>query len=267
MGLFNWTESQYFLFYFVFVRVSALLVFLPLLGDRMIPAQLKALFALALAYILTPLVFSQGIKIMPQMTQNSASLIYFTLLEAFLGILIGYVARWVFDAIQFAGHFISSIMGFSSASLFDPNQETQVTAISELTYLLTALLFLALDGHHLYLKILFQSFEMLPLGKFHFYLDDPRVLKELLAITANVIELACKFSAPMIIVTFLMNFTFGILSKAVPQLNVLAISFGANICIGLAVLLLSLPHFTAQVNSTFDVYLPSLFHWMRTLGG
>ncbi len=266
MQIFTWDEIQIFTFFHVLVRVTSFIVFLPIFGDRAVPAIVKVLLGLSLSIVIHPIVWAQGLRVMPEVFNSQTKLIGSVMGEVAFGILAGYVARWVFDAVQFSGHLVATTMGFSMASIMDPHTETQTTAIAELQYVMAAMLFLALDGHHIYLQAVLDSFKILPFAGSKILMMNEGMGNYLIRMTAEVLTLGVKLSAPILVVIFIINMTFGMLARAVPQLNFLVVSFAANIIIGMFIVIISLPAFMSMVNTAFDTYTPEIMNFMKLLG-
>lgn len=267
LDLFRWNETQIFSFFFVLVRVSSMLLFLPIFGDRSIPPSVKILFGLAFSCVAYPIAMARGIQVDMSVLDSTMKTAWAVMSELGFGMMVGFVGRWIFDAVQFAGHFASTSMGFSMASVLDPHTETQTMAYAELQYVMAALLFLGLDGHHIYLAATLDSFKIVPLGGANLLANGDSVAQYMISMSAEVIMLGIKLSAPVLVVLLLINMTFGILARAVPQMNVLAVSFSVNIVIGLFVALVSFPGFVNMVTSAFDAYTPELTRFMRLFRG
>ena len=266
-SLFNWNELQIYTFFFVLVRVTSLLAFLPIFGDRTIPGTVKILFGLSFAFVVYPVAWSRGVRVDMAVLESTSRTVWAIFSDMAFGMMVGFVARWIFDAAQFAGHFAGTTMGFSMGSILDPNAETQTVALSHLQYLLTALLFLSLDGHHIYLSVILESLRLVPLAGVKLFTNSQSIVTYMIDMSAEVIVLGLKLCAPVVVVILLINLTFGILARAVPQMNILAVSFSVNIVIGLFVVLVSMPSFINMVGSAFDSYTPEIFRFMRLFGG
>jgi flagellar biosynthetic protein FliR len=267
MDFIHWSDTQIFTFFFVLVRVTGLLFFLPVFGDRVIPANIKILFGLGFAWMVFPLLWAQGMRADMAVVNAPGRLIWATACDAGFGIMLGFVARWIFDAVQTAGHFAGTTIGFSIASVLDPHTESHTIALAEMHYMLAALLFLAMNGHHIYLSATLQSFKVVPIGTVNLLGQGDSAIQYIIRMSAEVLSLAVKLSAPVVVVILLINLTFGIMSRAVPQMNVMAVSFTANIIIGVMIALISMPGFVNMVGGAFDAYTPELLRFMRLFRG
>lgn len=266
MNFLQWNDVQLITFFHVLVRVTTFTMLLPILGERAIPPIIKILFGLSLACVLHPMLWGKGLRVPAEIMNSSTQLMGSVISEVIFGAFIGFIARWIFDAVQFAGNFAGNAMGFSMASVIDPHTETQTISYAELQYVMTVLLFLALDGHHMYLKALVDSFSSVPLASPKILTVNQSVFEYLLHMGGEVISLGFKLSAPVVVVIFIVNMTFGVLARAVPQLNVLVVSFASNIIIGLFIGVLSIPSFMGMVNNAFDSYQSEIFNFIKLFG-
>lgn len=266
MGIIQFSETQLLTFFFVLLRVSAIMMLLPLFGDRHIPPVIKILFSLALSFVVFWPLWQGGLVIGTDKTISTEALLYAGVCEIFIGVLLGFFARWIFDAIRSAGHFMGMQMGFSMGSVLDPTNDTQTISLAELQYVLAALLFLSMDGHHVYVNAVMESFRVLPLGELSLVSKSDSIVKALVDLSSQVILLAVHLAAPILVVMFLINLAFGLLSRAVPQINMLVISFAANIMVGLMIFTISLPAFQAVVGSQFDEYAHQFRSFIHSLG-
>lgn len=267
LDLFRWNETQIFTFFFVLVRVTSLVFFLPIFGDKTIPSVVKVMFGLSFSTVVFGVAWAQGVHVDPAVMESTSKTVWAVASDLGFGMMVGFVARWIFDAVQFAGHFAGTSMGFSMASVLDPHNDTQTIALAELQYIMSALLFLSMDGHHIYLTAILGSLKLVPLAGVNMLANGDAVVHYLIQMTSEVLVLGLKLAAPVMVVLLLINLTFGILARAVPQMNVLAVSFSVNIVIGLFIALVSFPGFANMVSSTFDSYTPELFRFMRLFHG
>src|SRR6476661_7685008 len=132
----------------VFMRISAILYALPFFGDEPIPAQVRVLLGVALAFGLQSRVPSGWITTFP------TDILPFTLLvvkEISIGIFMGFVGRLAFDAILLAASLVGYQMGFGTADLIYPGLNSQVSAFTAMHRSVMMLIFLSLNLHHIYI--------------------------------------------------------------------------------------------------------------------
>jgi flagellar biosynthetic protein FliR len=261
----EWTQNEFLTFFIVLVRTSVLFAILPLFGDRIVPATVKVMLSVAVSMILYPILVGTG-QVNPSEAAvwgaTSASLIGTIATEAIFSLAVGFSARIVFDAIQIGGDIAGNFMGFASASQYDPHQESNTQVISRLNNTLAMLLFLAMNGHHLMLQAALSSFAVIGIGKANF---GAAFGERLISLTTEVVRLGLQFAAPMAIAFFGVNLVYGIISKAMPQLNILVLSFSVSASVGLVLLFLSLPEFQSVTTTLFSEMGDEMIHMMQTM--
>lgn len=262
MSLFQFNEEEIVTFFAVLIRFSILLSVLPITGDRMVPAPVKVLLGLGVSLCLFPALVRNGL-VNPGLSgawaNQPAKLVGTIAIEVITALLLGFVARLAFDVLQFGGNAVGTFMGFASASIYDPHQETQTQVVAEIQVALAMLVFLAVDGHHLMLRAALSSYELIGLGQAQF---NGELMKRMIDLTGGVIKYGIQLSAPVAISLFAVNVAFGVMSKAMPQINVLVLSFAVSAMIGLVVLFVSLPQFqSASAN-----ILSRSGEWMQWVG-
>jgi flagellar biosynthetic protein FliR len=244
MGFFEFSQEELLCFFAVLVRYSVLVSVLPILGDKFVPAPAKILLSLAITVAVFPALLARGL-ISPREAETWGAtvggIVGTLTLEALVGVTLGFAAKMVFDAISFGANMTGNFMGFASASVFDPHQETQTQVVGELQLTFAMLLFLVLDGHHLMLKSSLESYRYVGLGHAVF---TQAFSERLIEISSYVLKFAIQFSAPIGLAIFSVNVAFAVLAKAMPQMNLLVMSFAASASVGLLVLFGSLGEFS-----------------------
>jgi flagellar biosynthesis protein FliR len=267
MSSFNFDLQEILTFFAVLVRYSVLLSVLPFLGDKTIPSLHKVLFSFCISAVMYPaLVNAHYVRPQEAMIWGATAggIVSTISLEVLLALLLGFVGRLIFDAIQFGAHLVGNFMGFASASIYDPHQESQTDIVARLQIILAMLLFLTLDGHHLMLGAVLNSYRWVGLAQFQFH---GAVSQKLIEMTSEVFQLGLQLSAPVALSVFSIHTVFGILSKAMPQLNVFILSFAVIALVGFVVLYLSLDEFQAFSHELFERLSEWLLIMMRVIQG
>ena len=83
-------------------------------------------------------------------------------LEVLIGYTLGFVAYVIFAGIQLAGQMMDMQMGFGIVNVIDPQSGTQVPLIGNFQYLVAIMVFLGINGHHLLLRALNDSYHFIP---------------------------------------------------------------------------------------------------------
>lgn len=67
--------------------------------------------------------------------------------------------------------------------------------------------------------------------------------QKLVQLSGEVVKLGVQLGAPVALALFGVNIVFGVMAKALPQLNILVLSFATSAMVGLVVMFLSIPEF------------------------
>jgi flagellar biosynthetic protein FliR len=246
----DFSVARFQIFLLVFVRVIGVLAISPFFGHRIIISQVKIAFGLMISAVLFS---SLPVEIDPE--PNLLPYMILVAKELILGMLFGYTARLVFYAVQFAGEIIGIDIGFGVVNIIDPLSAEQISVIGTFQNLIAIVTFLAIDGHHVLLKALVKSFDMLPLGGIHL---SAGVGESVIDTTAQVFVMAIQMAAPVITALFLTSLALGIVARTVPQMNVFIVGFPLKIGIGVAMLMMSLPLFQVVLVKLFADIGPNL---------
>jgi flagellar biosynthetic protein FliR len=238
------SAEQAELVFLVFIRVSAIVVMLPILGDRSTPARIKAGLSLLIALLVVPFVGRPS-----GVSEDLFSLVLKMGGELFIGIILGFAGRFLFEGIQMAGQLVGFQMGFSIVNIIDPVTSKQVSIIAEFQYLLAGLLFLAIDGHHLLLQAVSESYAVVPVLGFHL---TGALIQNIVDLTREMFVISMKISAPIVVALVFANIGLGIVARTVPQINIFIVGFPLQIAIGLVGIGLTMPIFMHVTTGLFS---------------
>lgn len=248
-------------FFMVVIRVGSILFFLPVWDSRLVPVQIKVYSILVISLALTPVVSGT----LPPFPDNWIAAVVLVLRELLLGLSLGLVVRYVFSGVQMAGALIGVQMGFGMVTLIDPQSGIPTSMMSDVLMLVATVLFLAVDGHHLLLWVLAQSFGEVPVG-------GPAMMPGslysfLVPLGSLMFQLAVKLVAPIILVLFLTQVAMGLVARTVPQVQVMILAFPLTIALGLVFLSMTLMLFGPQLIGKFAWFKGPLFQVLRAWQG
>lgn len=233
-------------FILVLVRTTVIIMMVPVLGERTVPARIKTALSLLVALLVFPLVRTQlsyppvG-ALLPLILRIGG--------EILLGVCIGMTARFIFAGIQMAGELIGFQMGFSVASVIDPTANVQVNILGEFQYMVSMLIFLVINGHHVFLSALAESFNVTALPT----VSHPgELLSVMVNLSGDIFIIAVKISAPIMTVLLFINVAMGLVARTVPQMNVFIVSFPLQISVGLIFLGLTASVFVQLLQRMFS---------------
>ena len=249
MELVDYIIQHQMAFLLIFLRVSAFIMVLPMMGGESVPVPVKAFFILATTFVLVPIIEVREVDL----TLGSLSL--GILEEILIGTLIGLGTRLLFAAVEIGAEVMGVQMGFGMARIFDPMANQQASLIGKLHGMLAMLIFLLVDGHHLILQTLIRSFEWVPFLGFKM---TGAMVQGLIHMGSQMFALGVQVAIPVMVALLLANVTIGILGRVVPQMNVLLFGFPITIGLGLVMLGASIPLFVDiirdEVNGFEQIY-------------
>jgi len=216
----------------VFARVSGMLAIFPLFSAAQVPVQVRVMLGAAVAWLVTV-----SLPPFPAAGLSLFSLIGLLAMEAGVGLLLGFVGRMLFYALDAAGNVMATEMGLMLSAEFNPFSQARTDTPALILNLLAITVFMALDLHHWLLLGLQRTYDFVPMGGARI---GPAVMEELIRRTTGVFLVAVQIAAPLIAVSFLIGLVFTVLGRAVPQMNVFAESFAFRAFAGLTVFGLTL---------------------------
>jgi flagellar biosynthetic protein FliR len=216
-----------------FLRVLALFGAMPVLAQRSVPMRLRV----ALAFLIA--LCAQGsLPEMPLVALDSATAFLIVVQQLLIGLALGFAARVVFAAIEFAGELVGLQMGLNFAGFFDPATGGQTTAVSRFYTVTVSLLFIVINGHLLMIAAVVQSFQAFPVGPEPFaflHAVQPQ------AWGAEIFRLGLWIAMPLIGMLLFVNLVLGVISRVAQQMNIFAIGFPITVSVGLIGVMLTLP--------------------------
>ncbi len=220
--------------FLIFVRFGATVLLIPLFGARNIPIRVKVLFTLMMAFVFfVSDSYTVGFDI-ARFEVFAVAIIF----EIINGLMLGVVVLIIMNAIYIAGFLIDMGMGFSMANVVSPTSEAQVPVTANYFYILAMILFVLTNAHHSVILGFTRTLQKTPLGSLAF---SPLHVEGYLELIKETFVIGFQMALPMITVIFVANIILGLLSKAMPGLNVFIVGMPFKILIGITVLLLMLP--------------------------
>lgn len=243
------------IFTLVLTRVSGLVMSAPIFGSADVPVRIRALLAVALSVLIVP---SQWGVAVPDPGTNLHYLIFLAS-ELLIGLTLGLGIVILFSGIQLAGQMIERIGGMMLAEVFDPGSGENVPLFSHFLYLTSLAVFLLIGGHRAVMGALLDTFAALPPGSASMPTD---VGETLVVLVTQSFSLGIRAAAPLITALLLSTLVMGLISRTLPQLNILAVGFGANSLITFGTMFFvigaSVWVFQQQVEPTLQLLFESL---------
>jgi flagellar biosynthetic protein FliR len=226
-----------------FFRIAGVVMVAPVFGARLVPVRVRIALSIALTLVLAPSV-TIDVAFAPSLTSG-----FIVAHELMLGIAMGFCLQMIFDAIVIAGQTIAMSMGLGFAMLVDPQRGVSVPVLSQFFVILGILVFLSLGGHLALVRMLSESFELLPIGR----ILSTEGVWALLSWGSEMFAGAVRIAIPAVTALLVVNIAFGVMSRAAPTLNLFAIGFPVAMMLGFLILAINIgafpPIFAALLQS------------------
>ena len=220
-------------FFLVLARVSPLFVLAPLFSSKIIPARVRGIIAVALAIGLTPVaIHGQHVPTDPLQV---AGLI---VVQVLVGLAFAFAVSALLTAVQTAGGLADIASGFSFGATVDPINGNQGGAFARLYMMIGTAMFIAIGGDAWMLRGVSRTFKLVPLTK------APKITSLVNGAEqafAQIFVAAIEVAAPVLLALLITDVAFGMVSRAVPQLDVFSVALPLKVGVAMLVVAASLP--------------------------
>lgn len=235
-SLAQWLVDHLVLAVLVLTRLSTLLMAMPAVGVG-VPKRVRAFLALTLTVLLIPSVDSAtNPESLPQL-DNLIDMAVAMAREGLIGLLIGLTVQLIITGLQLGGEAVTSTGGMQLGDAVDPTTSSNMPSVARLVGLMVTAVMLLVGGHRILLALLLDSFEALPPGNVQFH--DSMMHLVLDQLSAGMAA-GLRVAAPVVAALLLSNIVTGLISRTLPQINVLAIGLSINALAMLVVLALTI---------------------------
>ncbi len=205
----------------------------PVFSSQTVPIKVRVSLAIALTILIAPL-----LPDLPAIDFLSAESFIIMINQVVIGITIGFVLRFVFGVFVLAGQIFAMQTGLGFSMMNSPQDGVQVTVVGQFYVIAVTLLYLVLHGHLFLIQLLMESFYKIPIGLEGIHV---KAFWMIAAWGSQFYMHAVMVVMPAIVAMLMINFSFGIMAKAAPQLNPFSIGFMLTIIFGFVILYLTLP--------------------------
>ena len=232
-------------FVMVLTRISAFFLVAPVFSWKSIPGRIKIAMTLLLSiFFSTVTTFAIDAK--------DVSVLEAVLLlanEALYGLALGLVVVFVFTAVKLSGRIVERQMGMAMAQVLDPLTGERAQPLGSLLEMIFILLFLAANGHHLFLLIISRSYEIFPAGSIP---AVPVLATGVVKAGSAMLMAGLRLAAPMLGAFLVLMVVLAILARIAPQMNILFISLPLRVGLGLLMAAVFLPFINGFVTEFAD---------------
>ncbi|MBV4424053.1 fused FliR family export protein/FlhB family type III secretion system protein [Clostridium tyrobutyricum] len=235
----------------VSIRIFCFFVLVPVFFPEGTPNIVKVGITIVMAYILMPGINYSSVSSI----DNTMYFMFNCLNEAAAGLALGFLTSLCFSMVRLAGNLMDTQVGLSMMSMFDPSSNSNTTLIERLLYWFSLVIFLIVDGHHMLIKSLIESFSIIKLG--NLFLNQASI-NVIIKAFIEYFTISIQIALPIILIILFADLTMSLIARTVPQLNVMILGLPIKILIGLASFCFALPIFLKLIEGAFTA-IPNSF--------
>ena len=259
IDFFDLVQNHLAAFLIIFSRTSGIFMLSPFFGSMNIPTQIKAAFAFSIAVVLYPVV-NTPVDIPPDVWNYALMLCE----EVLIGWLIGFVAAAALASINMAGKVMDMQVGYAVVNVMDPTSGQQIALIGSFMYNLAILIMLVVNGHHMILSALAESFNIVPLATAVYNVQLSSLIVD---VTGAIFLTGMKIAMPVTFAILLVNVGMGILARTMPQMNIFVVGIPLHLFMGTGVLMMVMPFFVLFLDVVFNAMYRDIAIAIKAMAG
>jgi flagellar biosynthesis protein FliR len=245
-------NERVLVFLMILGRISGFFAILPVWGFRGLPVPIRAAIALLISILFAMIVPPPAVGVMPD--QWLAIMLMMTR-EMLTGLALGLAVTLVFSAVNQAGEIFRIQMGLADAEIIDPLMGEDSQPLGMLLEMSFLVLFLAAGGHRLLLAMMMRSYDVFPIGQPP---STALMADAVLESGALMLVFGLKLAAPLLAGFLLLAVVLAVLSRALPEMNILLASLPLRVGLGFflaAAMVPSLSGFTEQFGEWLNRFM------------
>jgi len=246
-------------FLLTFVRLSGLMISLPILSYPMITNKLRLSLTLMMSFVLFPVIEASTLVF-----ANNYELVISVFKELTIGLILGLGTRVIFESFSWAGAVIGRQMGIAMANVMDPTSTGQIPVVSQFWLLVVVAFFFAVNGHHMLFETLYRNFEVVPVGT---GVISPTTGRLILGTGATAFLHTVQFAAPAIVFLLMLDTSIAFTARIMPQMNIFMVTLPLKIITGWVVLIISLDMFEMLFDILYQGMQENLFNTLQSMKG
>jgi flagellar biosynthetic protein FliR len=231
-------------FLLVLARVGGLFVLAPGFSARMIPVRVKLVMAFAISLAIAPIALSGH-----PVTGQPGDLALLVLKELAVGLAFAMPLAILTAGVSAGATLLDTLIGFSFASTIDPITNGQNAVLAQLYALFAVLVILLTGGDQMMIEGVAASYRIVPVDAVP---DFAAMTTRLVPLAGDVFVIGLEIAAPVLIALVITDAAFGLIARAVPQMNVFFIGLPAKILLGFMVIGASLPFVAARLSGQLE---------------
>lgn len=182
--------------------------------------------------------------------------------EVMIGLALGYITLLFFTTFEVAGAFVDFQVGFSMGQIYDPALGVNASFYGRVYYWISMMIFFIANIHHHVIRVLVKSFEWAPIDQLSF---NHFGVKGIVHLFSQMFSTAVQLAIPLIIVAILSELTLALISRTVPQINVLILGMPMKILVSLIFMFFFLSLLMNNISEVFPDMIKFMNEWLYGL--
>ncbi|CCN36035.1 putative Flagellar biosynthesis protein FliR [Vibrio nigripulchritudo SO65] len=230
-------------YFWPYSRISAMLMVMTVTGARFVSTRIRLYLGLAITFAVMP-----AIPAVPEELELMSFEGFLTTFEQLvIGVAMGMVTQFMLQTFVVLGQILGMQASLGFASMVDPANGQNTPLLGQLFMFLATMFFLSTDGHLQMIQLVVMSFTTLPIGEGSLNTVDYR---ELALWFGAMFKMALSMSLSGIIALLTINLSFGVMTRAAPQLNIFSLGFAFALLVGLLICW----YIIAGIYTHYDLY-------------
>lgn len=215
-------------YFWPYTRIAAMLMVMTVTGARFVSTRIRLYLGLAITFAVMP-----SLPAVPTELELLSFQGFLTTFEQIvIGVAMGMVTQFMLQTFVMLGQILGMQSSLGFASMVDPANGQNTPLLGQLFMFVATLFFLGTDGHLKMLQLVVMSFKTLPIGSGSLTTVDYREMAGWLSI---MFKTSLSMSLSGIIALLTINLSFGVMTRAAPQLNIFALGFSFALLVGLLI--------------------------------
>lgn len=213
----------------ILARILGIFSFNPILSRGNVPGRVRAGISLLITYVIAMTIDVGELDI----GETAGEYVICILRELAIGLIMGFICDMFVYLIFFAGEIMDSQAGLGMAKIFDPSSHMQMSLYGSYIGYMFYLYFFVSNSHMTLIRIFADSFELIPLCS---WTVSPEFGWTAVEMFAKIVTLMVQLAMPIMAAELIVEFSVGIMMKAVPQIQIMAVNIQLKVLVGFAVL-------------------------------
>lgn len=254
------------LLFLFFARMLPIIALSPFFGARVLPAPVKATFAISLFVVFLPQLLT--------VTKSRVNFEDFTVVllmkEVFIGVVLGFLMSMPFTIATNVGLIIDHQRGGASLMVNDPIIQNQSSPLGTLFNMVLVFIFFLIDGPFLFLNAIITSYEIIPPDKFlnaTIFDSSSGLFKMMVELLNKMMIISMQLATPALLAILMTDAFLGIANRLAPQVQITFLGMPLKSLLALVVVCFGWKLFNEELIKQCYAWLDMVNRAMIFIGG